>query len=150
MEGSSIVTIQTGLSNGYLHNLPIKLANNTISAKLEETWTQGQAGETDQAFLRGRLLRGARVSLPEGYRGFVIRSNSSHTSSDECQRQWTASSEFSSFTLWSHDVAPGPSDPFRRALEWCALSNLVQTSISLEETEQELRSILSTTAPIPQ
>ncbi|GLI68236.1 hypothetical protein VaNZ11_012586 [Volvox africanus] len=150
MASSSVITIQTGLSNGYMHNLPIKLANNTTSAKLEETWTQGQGRETDQAFLRGRLLRGARVSLPEGYRGFVIRSNNSHISSDECQRQWTASSEFSSFTLWAHDVAPGPSDPFRRALEWCALSNLVHTVVSLEETEQELRSIMSTTASIIQ
>ncbi|GIL79475.1 hypothetical protein Vretimale_18358 [Volvox reticuliferus] len=150
MAGSSIITVQTGLRCEHLHNLPIKLVNNTTSAKLEEKWTQSHAEGSDQAYLRGRLLRGTRVSLPEGYRGLVISSNGSYASSDECQRQWTTFSEFSSFTLWAHDVAPELSDPLRRALEWCALSNLVHTAITLEETEKELQSIISMTASIPQ
>ncbi|GLC47616.1 hypothetical protein PLESTB_000007400 [Pleodorina starrii] len=143
MAPASVVTVPAGVREDQLHNLPIKLTHNATAAQLTEKWNP----DAQQAYLRGRLLRGMKVQLPEGYTGLVVRSSGSQT--DECQRQWTAASEFSSFMVWAHDVAPGPSDPIRRTLEWCTLSNPVHVTVSLEEVEAELREAQAAAAPAP-
>ncbi|EFJ45852.1 hypothetical protein VOLCADRAFT_121115 [Volvox carteri f. nagariensis] len=150
MAATSVVAIPATIRDESLHNLPVKITSNATAAQLKDQWIQDGDADTQQAFLRGRLLRGATVPLPEGYRGLLVRSSGSQISSDECQRHWAASSAFSSLTLWSHDVTPGPSDPMRRALEWCALSNRVHAQISPEEVEEELRAIQSAPVSAPQ
>ncbi|KAG2426489.1 hypothetical protein HXX76_011718 [Chlamydomonas incerta] len=93
-----------------------------------------------EAFLRGRVLRGSTLELPPGYRGLLLRpSPGAQDSSDACERGWVAAATFDRFTAWNHDTAPAPSDPLRRALEWCALAKQVHAAVTPDEVEEELK-----------
>lgn len=83
------------------------------------------------AALRGRELYGARLGVPDGYYGCVLR-QSQPASTDIT---WTAESQFEELTYWLHDVVPTASDLLPRALEWAELAKEAHAPISAADVE---------------
>ncbi|KAK3252524.1 hypothetical protein CYMTET_38180 [Cymbomonas tetramitiformis] len=83
------------------------------------------------AALRGRELNGARLGVPDGYNGYVMRSSQPASS----ETTWTAESQFEELTYWLHDVVPTASDLLPRALEWAELAKEAHAPISAADVE---------------
>ncbi|KAK3229498.1 hypothetical protein Dsin_001379 [Dipteronia sinensis] len=102
----------------------------------------------EEAYFRGRKLRGATVPLPDGYSGFVLGKESRgkrkvSEMSEESSNCWEVNAKFDKLSYWNHDTLPSKDDAFLRAFHWFAVAealhkpvtaeDLVSASVSLKE-----------------
>ena len=85
--------------------------------------SQGEPeGETKEAYLRGRHLKGAELPLPKGYCAVLLEKEESPADNSAT---WRAASHVPSLTYWNHTTIPSESDAQRRALEVLDISSAV-------------------------
>ncbi|KXS10098.1 hypothetical protein M427DRAFT_140048 [Gonapodya prolifera JEL478] len=97
---------------------------------------------TLETVFRGRLLKGRKVKVPVGYKGFVLydsparptqpspsrrraRDDSQMDETDDTApaKQHLALRTFDGIVVWGHDEAPGMlTDPYARVGDWCELA----------------------------
>eukprot|EP00878_Enallax_costatus_P012265 GHUV01012812.1.p1 GENE.GHUV01012812.1~~GHUV01012812.1.p1 ORF type:complete len:151 (+),score=40.55 GHUV01012812.1:651-1103(+) len=92
------------------------------------------------AQFRGRQLKGAQRQLPDGYQGFILKPSgqTAAAAADTEQRSWQTTQMFSQLTVWNHDLAPGATDWHNRCIDWLAVADKIQASITTEQVQQEL------------
>lgn len=76
--------------------------------------------------LRGYPLAGAKIQVPEGYTGVVVRETRPGLSMEEENRIMKAVCQFNSFTYWNWDRHPSRSDPYQQAMNWTAIADVVR------------------------
>ncbi|KAK2658723.1 hypothetical protein Ddye_005256 [Dipteronia dyeriana] len=102
----------------------------------------------EEAYFRGRKLRGTTVPLPHGYSGFILGKESRGKRkvpemSKESSNCWEVNAKFDKLSYWNHDTLPSKDDTFLRAFHWFAVAealhkpvtdgDLVSASVSLKE-----------------
>ncbi|KAL5775468.1 hypothetical protein ACOSP7_013025 [Xanthoceras sorbifolium] len=81
----------------------------------------------EEAYFRGRKLRGTTVTLPDGYSGFVLGKKSLgkrkvSEMSEVSSNCWEVNAKFDKLTYWNHDTLPSKDDAFLRAFHWFAVA----------------------------
>ncbi|KAG0499495.1 hypothetical protein HPP92_003756 [Vanilla planifolia] len=87
----------------------------------------------EEAFFRGRKLQGVTVSIPEGYRGYVLAKKKLTGGSDMEANSWVSNAEFQNITYWNHDGLPSKQDPLTRCFQWFAVADALHEPITKEE-----------------
>lgn len=114
-----------------LHSLPCRISadneTGTIAAKVttyfdSNTIVSGD-GTAMTASLRGRPLRGARLNLPESYRGVVMRET------EGLAGERTIKSEFSSICYWNLDATPTEGDKYPQCVQWIQVADTIHQLI---------------------
>ncbi|KAF5841085.1 ribonuclease H2 non-catalytic subunit-domain-containing protein [Dunaliella salina] len=150
-----------------------KLFNPTIQVLKPSGDLQGEASSSTQPLLeasfRGRQLRGQRLVLPPGYKGFVTTAGAPSSSVQGCTggeesqedededlgevegsaqgqrrrpcKHWIVRHTFDSVTYWNHDTPPGRSDLPRRVFDWMAVAKQVHQPVSREQVEEQMRTM---------
>lgn len=117
-------------------------------------------GNNKTAYLRGRKLNGKAVTLPEGYRGVVLRREDENRrcEQDEVDMQISGNqqeeegkeeqgpptgemrvmAEFDEMVVWAHgDLPDGATDPYLRSVEeWSQFASKVCGSSDVEQNPE--------------
>lgn len=99
---------------------------------------EGQAAPILEATLRGRLLRGRQVNLPEGIRGIILQQTTPPRSRElEHQNYAKEKSTFNSMVYWNHDAAPAAGDYLPEALKIFNVAKAVHDPIPVPENPEK-------------
>mmetsp|Transcript_8048 Transcript_8048/g.21437 ORF Transcript_8048/g.21437 Transcript_8048/m.21437 type:complete len:195 (-) Transcript_8048:315-899(-) len=133
---------------------------------------QGEGSSVTQPLLeasfRGRQLRGQRLVLPPGYKGFVTTAGAPSSSIQGCTvaggedsqdeegddmgegegsaqgqrrrpcKHWIVRHTFDSVTYWNHDTPPSRSDLPCRVFDWMAVAKQVHQPVTREQVEEQM------------
>ncbi|KAF9587449.1 hypothetical protein IFM89_002630 [Coptis chinensis] len=124
-----------------VHQLPCCIKHNgpcTVSHyfKPSKTGVDVEGLSVEEACFRGRKLQGAKITIPEGYSGFVLGKKKSQgkrkasETSEENLSHWEMRARFQSINYWNHDSLPSHSDAFLRSLHWLPVANALHKPVS--------------------
>lgn len=105
-----------------------------------------------EATLRGRLLRGKRISLPTGVEGFVLRQDNlkiSGGADQQAQNYGSAAGTFDELTYWNHDVYPSQRDYVPQAMRWFEVARKIHAPLPLDGGEEDDKQVGGTSANVP-
>ncbi len=98
------------------------------------TGTKSDGTKVLKASFRGRFMKGAEVTLPEGFSGAVLEKKEG-SNGTEATTSYNSTGTFSTFTYWNHDTAPVATDGVRRAMEWAALASHIHKPVDFKDVE---------------
>ena len=106
-----------------------------------------------EATLRGRLLRGQTVKLPDDISGFVLQQTDLKIggASGEARNYAIVHGVFDEITYWNHDLAPSGRDYLPQAMRWFDVARAVHAPLPILEQEDEgtTGDTTAKTAPVP-
>ena len=108
-----------------LHSIPCRISaeNETgttianVKVYFDSNTSVFSDGTSLTSSLRGRPLLGAKLQLPDSYKGVVMRAKGV-LSADKI-----ITSELSSLYYWNLDATPTKDDKYPRAIQWIKLAN---------------------------
>ncbi|KAJ6339380.1 hypothetical protein OIU77_007361 [Salix suchowensis] len=126
---------------GKVHLLPCCIKYDGPSAvshyfKPKPTGVEMEGMKVEEACFRGRKLQGARLPIPNGYSGFVIRKQSpgkrkaSEMSEDNT---WEVAAKFENITYWNQDSLPSKDDAFVRSLHLLSVAEALHKPVTAED-----------------
>ncbi|GJN19087.1 hypothetical protein PR202_gb06325 [Eleusine coracana subsp. coracana] len=128
---------------GGVHLLPCGIRQNGAAPvsdyfKPRSTGVEVDGVKVEEAFFRGRKLQGATLSLPDGYRGYVLEKKSGGKDKQDSDAEvgdFVSHAEFQNITYWNHDTTPSAEDPLPRCFHWLTVANAVSMHkpVSAEE-----------------
>ncbi|KAL5731460.1 hypothetical protein ACHQM5_004185 [Ranunculus cassubicifolius] len=123
-----------------IHQLPCCIKYNGPCAvsqyfKPKNTGVEVDGLSVEEASFRGRKLQGTKISLPDGYSGFVLGKKSlgkrkAANMSEENINEWEMRAKFQNINYWNHDNLPSHSDSFFRCLQWLPVANALHKPAS--------------------
>ncbi|KAK3156099.1 hypothetical protein QOZ80_2AG0102810 [Eleusine coracana subsp. coracana] len=126
---------------GGVHFLPCGIRQNGAAPvsdyfKPRSTGVEVDGVKVEEAFFRGRKLQGATLSLPDGYRGYVLEKKSGGKDKQDSDAEvgnFVSRAEFQNITYWNHDTTPSAEDPLPRCFHWLTVANAMHKPVSAEE-----------------
>ncbi|PIA37792.1 hypothetical protein AQUCO_03000372v1 [Aquilegia coerulea] len=127
-----------------IHQLPCCIKYNgpcSVSHyfKPKQTGVDVEGLSVEEACFRGRKLQGTKITLPQGYSGFVLGKKKiagkrkSEGVSEENSNHWEMRASFQSIDYWNHDDVPSQSDAFYRCLHWLPAANALHKPVSASD-----------------
>ncbi|KAK9916495.1 hypothetical protein WJX75_003327 [Coccomyxa subellipsoidea] len=110
-----------------LHWLPCSI-NYTGVAKVSAYFLPSPTGAIvdgkaiQEAFFRGRQLKGTRLQLPSGFHGRILRRAAEQQADLNTHGQWAPDVAFSEFFYWKHGLDPIRTDSAQRRLDFLKIS----------------------------
>ncbi|XP_071477725.1 ribonuclease H2 subunit C-like [Diadema antillarum] len=118
-----------------LHLIPCTIEANSeanvshyFTSAIRDDENQGQGKTVLQTSLRGRLLKGQEVLVPDGYRGVVLKEPSKPFVEEE-DRSLRAAQSFDRFTYWNLETAPSVNDPLQQAMAWTRIAEALHSPV---------------------
>ncbi|XP_052144984.1 uncharacterized protein LOC127764187 [Oryza glaberrima] len=126
---------------GRVHLLPCGIKQNGAAAvsdyfKPKDTGVEVEGIRVEEAFFRGRKLQGATISLPDGYRGYVLEKRSGGKDMKKLEGEvsnFKSRAEFQNITYWNHDTTPSAEDPLPRCFHLLTVANAMHKPVTAEE-----------------
>ncbi|KAF6165718.1 hypothetical protein GIB67_012615 [Kingdonia uniflora] len=126
-----------------VHQLPCCIKQTGPSSvshyfKPKETGVNVDGLSVKEACFRGRKLQGATISLPEGYKGFVLekkinKGKRKATGNSEENNCWQTRAKFQNLTYWNHDTLPSNGDAFLRCFHWFSVADVLHKPVSADD-----------------
>jgi ribonuclease H2 subunit C len=124
-----------------VHLLPCGIKQNGAAAvsdyfKPKDTGVEVEGIRVEEAFFRGRKLQGATISLPDGYRGYVLEKRSGGKDMKKLEGEvsnFKSRAEFQNITYWNHDTTPSAEDPLPRCFHLLTVANAMHKPVTAEE-----------------
>ncbi|XP_075214138.1 ribonuclease H2 subunit C [Lycorma delicatula] len=119
------------LKENAIHYFPCKI-NFEGSANVSRYFTNlitknGDENNGLTASFRGYPLNGCIVSLPEGYKGLILKETVKPVSGTE--RTFHVTHTFQSLTYWNWDKIPSKDDAFLSALDWTDIAEAIHSPV---------------------
>ena len=141
----------TGMAPTTLHHMPCAIkCDGYAGVSTYFQSTVEQKGEDKlEARLRGRLLEGRNVNLPQDVQGFVFREKAPASAGgatlgagalgaeadagaeEDSDRAWCVDGKFSKLTYWTHDKVMSQHDHIPQTLEWMRHANALHAPLPL-------------------
>ncbi|CAL8264245.1 unnamed protein product [Lota lota] len=112
-----------------VHLMPCEIEHNG-SAQVSQYFTstiKDRKQEKTVSF-RGRGLRGAELSCPQGYTGLVLKEVNPN-GSDQEDRTVKVSSTFDKLTYWNLETPPNSDDMVVMAMDWPELAEAIHGAV---------------------
>ncbi|CAD6251750.1 unnamed protein product [Miscanthus lutarioriparius] len=124
-------------SLGGAHLLPCGIRQNGGAPvsdyfKPRATGVEVEGVKVEEAFFRGRKLQGATLTLPDGYRGYVLEKRPGQNSDVEVSN-FVSRAEFQNITYWNHDTTPSAEDSLPRCFHWLTVANAMHKPVTAED-----------------
>ncbi|BDA40791.1 probable ribonuclease H2 subunit C at N-terminal half [Coccomyxa sp. Obi] len=102
------------------------------------TGTSVDGKAVQEAYFRGRQLKGTQLQLPQGYRGQILRRTAEEHADGDSTPQWSPDMAFREFVYWKHGLDPICTDSAQRRMAFLKMSEQLHAPVSSEEIQQEL------------
>ncbi|EIE26593.1 hypothetical protein COCSUDRAFT_32223 [Coccomyxa subellipsoidea C-169] len=91
-----------------------------------------------EAYFRGRQLKGTRLELPSGFSGQILRRTAEQQADPSTHAQWSSDMAFKDFVYWKHGLDPIRTDGAQRRLDFLTISGQLHAPVTAEDIQQEL------------